>query len=588
MFSTFGAVFPVDAEPSNGPALTRIDPSADRSPVRRFPSKPLHTHPCIPYLLAGLASVAAVTMLISLCSVSQRKLAVEHLHARQLADDGDSGSSLTPQCGNPSSTTSRSLSPTQTRLPLKKRKVRLGDEAVLGVGEEEWISSPVGSPSPVPSNSLLLELLSRPLETPAQPPRMQQMAHRHPRHPTPPPIRRQAHVGPEEAGSLTHRGMMSFSQQQGGEVPLSVAPILEAAGPSVLLSTGYALQASPFGALEQQTYPVFHHWGRQTSSNPGPADAVSTEQRPAAAHMHHGPGQPQGLLGTGIETVVGATGGQLERAANVNLSSEPADFPQDRASLTKKGSQGAHSPRPLLFDPSLKTGLLGISAGLPLQFAPTMSVPRGDSYFHHVYFRLPLLYPQIVLRQFCAAAAFSLHSVPSDPAPLLEQARRILRRPLINPESLEVLTTITEKLVSHAIVYQSMPVTHCTLLRALGALGVRFMILDAVLCVITLTGEQLPSAWFQHFASLVPDDTPPRPRKTPSNKQTRFRLELLDALSRALRTLKEGKRPCAREIVMLKKMLFCSPLSHRHFLSAPYDGWRLDNEGGESNLGGRE
>ncbi|CDI84456.1 hypothetical protein, conserved [Eimeria acervulina] len=604
MFSSLGAALSGDGDAWDVSALNHLDSSASgRSPVRSFPPKALRVHPCISVLLAGLASVAAVTMLISLCSASQRRLASKGLHTRQLSDEGNSSSNLTPQCVVYSRSSSMSVSPPQRKLPLKKRKLPVAEGTALGIGEEEWISGPSGSPTPVSSNSLLRELPPRPSEAPDLLHGMQRIADQNTRYPTPPPISRKTwldagcsgvdHVGirmypsfPCSSSSLSMLETIPGTPSGTPELPSLSATLLlpegfpipqtpifrgvsevgagygqyiqqtslgssgpsnsqsafwtilggsarrstqslsspleqvrhqhkkgpwsrwdqwtkevlprgggydlpchnpAASGPSKRHPTSNALPTVHFGALAPGPFPFFHLLARQTTIHPRVAEAGPPEERSTETQMQERLDQIPRPHGVHSATSVVTPGDKIGRECKSNSGSEAENALEIKTSSTEEDKREAKPPGPIQSLQSLTSFSPDVSGWLPLEFRPTMALPLEDSESQvHLFFRQPVLYPPIVLRPFCAAAAFGFRPVPTDPVPLLEQSRRILRLSIITPEDLERLTAIAERLVSYAMVHQTKPLTNCTYLRALEGMGLRFMILDAVLCINSL------------------------------------------------------------------------------------------------------
>ncbi|CDI85370.1 hypothetical protein, conserved [Eimeria praecox] len=639
--------------------------------------------------------------------VSQRRLASGRVDARQLSNEGNTNIDLTPHCGEASRLSKRPVSPSQRRLPPKKRKLPGAEETPLGFADNEWIDDHPGSSTPSKPSPLIGELLLRSSGSSVLLHPAQQLLDVDQRYPAPPSVKQPGDDGNEVVGHLKrpsfsgqspshsilgtalgkvtgtfelppssashtveleesaisegpgikgvpgdgahhrchfqqassnvsgpsnpqldlstllsgsarhsaphpssafHQGKSQqervwsfpvgqwtqkvFPQGRGSPLPPHEGSPPEARTPNRLNPVSKAFQTSQFGASEQRGSPFINLLGREGTRNPGPSSLSFPQRSSARPQMQHAFRHLQNPPEVHAETSVGASGGQLETECQTQMGSDVAASPEFGTSSGGEHPHEAAAARAVLSAQRMTKGSSSVSAWLPLELPFTTPPPHADLEFaFHLFFRLPLLNPQRVLRPFCATAAFSLKHVPSDPIPLLEQARRFLTLDVITPEALEKLTEVGEMLVSHAIVHQTKPLTHFTDVRAVGSLGLRFMILDAVLCIVTLTGEQLPNLWFENFASLIPDDAPPRPQGVLGDERKRFHGELLQGLSRAMRILKTGIRPSARDVVMLKQMLFCSPLTHRSFRTASFDGWRADNaraqpvDGGESVQG---
>ncbi|CDI87824.1 hypothetical protein EPH_0062500 [Eimeria praecox] len=161
----------------------------------------------------------------------------------------------------------------------------------------------------------------------------------------------------------------------------------------------------------------------------------------------------------------------------------------------------------------------------------------------------------------------------------LLRLRRLFAQKVLRQVDLDMLQDEIEDLVAVYWLRNQRVTKVKAPIRVVEALGTYFMAFDYIVCAIQLLGDymQLP-LWWEKFAESfnphlrLPDPGPLRVRIS------MFYTDLSRRLVAALDIYKGGKRPPLREVVALKKMLFCSPLGRHRLKDRKWNPWREDGE----------
>ncbi|CDJ36491.1 uncharacterized protein EMH_0087550 [Eimeria mitis] len=197
----------------------------------------------------------------------------------------------------------------------------------------------------------------------------------------------------------------------------------------------------------------------------------------------------------------------------------------------------------------------------------------------HPFARLPILKREgtarglnVDLRR-SVASQYGLRNA----VPLLQEAHELLSREVLYPPEMRELAQAVGLLIAHSMHHESRDVSGLKPSHAVQYLGIRFLVLDVVVSAFLVLEQELEPAYWDLFADAVSHSTPPPPnRKSVAGRRDVSTRRVL-ALSRAIQTLKKGKRPEPRELIQLKRMLFCWKSSPRYFKSKAFDPWRHDD-----------
>ena len=165
-----------------------------------------------------------------------------------------------------------------------------------------------------------------------------------------------------------------------------------------------------------------------------------------------------------------------------------------------------------------------------------------------------------------------------DAVPLLQEAHDLLSLRFLSVTDTVNLAYIARNLVGNAVNHQTQDLSDHQTSRAVERLGIRFLLLDAVVSTfIVLEQTPDPSLWKSVVDSISHAAPPLTIRGNSAGRQTFFSF-LGQQLSRAMQTLKTGRRPDASDLVKIKRMLFCLDASPTRFKSQEFDRWRADDK----------
>ncbi|CDJ36381.1 uncharacterized protein EMH_0082650 [Eimeria mitis] len=140
-----------------------------------------------------------------------------------------------------------------------------------------------------------------------------------------------------------------------------------------------------------------------------------------------------------------------------------------------------------------------------------------------------------------------------------------------------LLETPPATMLEHPFVRQDL--TKDFACRAVVRLGIRFLVLDAIVSIFSVLEQTPEEKHWKLVADAVSHAVPDAIQKSNVLELTNFSLSLCQKLSSAIQILKTGRRPVAAELIRIKQMLFCSPLSPRRFRNNDFDAWRRQCDG---------
>ncbi|KAL8442909.1 hypothetical protein Emag_006194 [Eimeria magna] len=196
----------------------------------------------------------------------------------------------------------------------------------------------------------------------------------------------------------------------------------------------------------------------------------------------------------------------------------------------------------------------------------------------HPFVRLPTVHQASIPRTF-------------NPDAPLYPAHKNLRLPslLMAVHELYTLSTLTTRQVEEllntleSIVYFSRKSVHFRFQKLFAcsvASKVAFYVLtlDALVAGREILGGYMRfDLWFKDFARLFEVDFQYQATKLKFTLQATFYWKMIVRLRAAMKTYKKGVRPPANDIILYKRMIFCSSMSPPCFLKSDYEPWRHDD-----------
>ncbi|CDJ36258.1 uncharacterized protein EMH_0072410 [Eimeria mitis] len=139
------------------------------------------------------------------------------------------------------------------------------------------------------------------------------------------------------------------------------------------------------------------------------------------------------------------------------------------------------------------------------------------------------------------------------------------------------LARVTAGMIEYAVNHHRLDLTHFQPSRALDRMGMRFLLMDAVVSAFIVLGQTPRARDWKIFTDSIGHGHPAgyflgrRPGRVTSGSF------LGRDLSRAIQMLKAGIRPAPADLVNLKRALICSPSSPARFRKPDFDRWREDD-----------
>ncbi|CDI82224.1 hypothetical protein, conserved [Eimeria praecox] len=162
-------------------------------------------------------------------------------------------------------------------------------------------------------------------------------------------------------------------------------------------------------------------------------------------------------------------------------------------------------------------------------------------------------------------------------APLLAEVRVMLLKKSLNKWDANYLVTLAERLIAHLFYFEDLQIQKVCK-RAIFQLGRRVLVLEALVSILGLLGEDTQGDWWQALVNAVPLRVGKVYKPQGKSELELYHAEVIESLLDMARYLKAGRRPPNGDIVHVKQLLFCSPHSPSYFRSPDFSSWREDNE----------
>lgn len=490
---------------------------------------------CTTTVQAALASLAAVIMLIYICSFAQKGTEHSRSASRKLSEEEAASPGRLGVCGGNEEETDSELSTRGTfLLPLPEASRPTARIAERGLWEAAGDRGAAG-----PSAAILAAPKKRWLA----------QASTHPQ------------ASKQEAGRLALLALHSAAAEAVEGVKDSVEP------------------AGPF---TQQPPPAFTgeaavHFLANPTLSMGQRERPLNEVLAASAllSLQH---TPQAVLGFAEKTLEESQGDPHPSTSYAGISGLASEA--GRAA----GGTGIYEASPQLQQVS-ETSHQGES----LKPFGTSAVPsrsrkmwRGRPRLppvvpppNHSFFRVPTLQPGVVPRPFNIERAI-YGVVFRGPEDLLREARDLLAKESLSQEDASMLICVIEQLLAHCYQHHTNSPSAAHMHSVVQSIGFRFLVLDAAVAALHVTQQTVPKAQWEHLVQKIPHT----PKGTIPSRGYRgwqygykdLALELIDALA----LLKTGVRPSPEILYRVKRMLFCTEHTVARFRRAVYDPWRAD------------
>ncbi|KAL8452070.1 hypothetical protein Emed_001611 [Eimeria media] len=204
------------------------------------------------------------------------------------------------------------------------------------------------------------------------------------------------------------------------------------------------------------------------------------------------------------------------------------------------------------------------------------TVPRGR--LKHPFVQLPTVHPASIPRAFNPDAP--LHpahhnlSLPS----LLVALHELYSLSTLTSRQVEEMLSTLESLVHFSKFTVRFNFTHLYASGVASRLSLYVLILDSVVAAREILGDHMQfKLWFDKFAKIFKPDFIYQATKAKFTHQATFYWKLVGRLRAALRIYKKGVRPPEKDIILYKRMIFCSSMSPPSFIHRDYEPWRSDD-----------
>ncbi|KAL8426963.1 hypothetical protein Efla_004516 [Eimeria flavescens] len=268
--------------------------------------------------------------------------------------------------------------------------------------------------------------------------------------------------------------------------------------------------------------------------------------------------------------------------AALHFRPQRAEFPAISAALHSSPQQFVRPPSPPAARPleRLESGGAPQPPSTPAITLAELPPPQPYDPALHPYVRLPEVDPRLIPRAFSPQAPLDPQYRSICPALPLLTIRRLLLKPSLDSEELQVLLNAAESLVN---IYRRV---RTPLQRGMNfpvklvrRLSVDVLVLDALVSIRYILREKLRmEEWWPSFAQLFETEVRFSLR---NRRRAQANLERLNILKDAIKVYKTGVRPSHQQIIKVKRMIF-DPDSPEHlFTRHTYDVWREDDENHE-------
>ncbi|CDJ33744.1 uncharacterized protein EMH_0085090 [Eimeria mitis] len=164
--------------------------------------------------------------------------------------------------------------------------------------------------------------------------------------------------------------------------------------------------------------------------------------------------------------------------------------------------------------------------------------------------------------------------------PLLQRAHALLSQDVLVDDQLKELAYVAEDMVAHLVRFEGQDLSQHPTYRAVVRLGIRFLLLDAVVCTLLLLKQTPDENEWRPIADAISHALPDPCIMPNFTERTHFSLSLGQELSNAIQILKTGKRPDPTRLLRIKRMMFCFTWSPARFRHKEFDAWRRQCKGG--------
>ncbi|CDJ58307.1 hypothetical protein EMWEY_00014970 [Eimeria maxima] len=250
---------------------------------------------------------------------------------------------------------------------------------------------------------------------------------------------------------------------------------------------------------------------------------------------------------------------------NVSIASRPRDNDSTQAAGAAEAEAAAGSTTPTYVSSLEVTELASV---------PASSRPAR---IEHPFVRLPKMLDNAAAPLVDLGRAVATRPGRRDVGRLLQAAHDLLVLPYLGGRHLNDLVHVVEELIENAVNHQRQDVSRLKTSRAVERLATRFLLMDAVVSAFLVLGQQVNSGHWKILTEAISHASPPVSKFGLRVGRQSFNSYLCQKLSKAIVTLKTGARPHPVDLLDIKRMLFCSPLSPQRFKTPEFDSWRKDD-----------
>ncbi|CDJ32518.1 uncharacterized protein EMH_0045360 [Eimeria mitis] len=193
---------------------------------------------------------------------------------------------------------------------------------------------------------------------------------------------------------------------------------------------------------------------------------------------------------------------------------------------------------------------------------------------NHPYVRLPVLADEVVVGQLDVKSLFDLRRGKMQSYFFLLTLRKLFAQRILGQGDVNTLITAIEGLIGASWHHAQRRRRSIRPLFTAEAFGKYLLAFDAIVCAIQLLGESMKvPLWWDRFVGAFSLSLPPPPKNGQADAANRM---LVERLRDALTIYITRRRPELREVITLKKALFCTPDAPWHFKGRRWDPWRDD------------
>ncbi|CDJ27968.1 uncharacterized protein EMH_0036450 [Eimeria mitis] len=190
----------------------------------------------------------------------------------------------------------------------------------------------------------------------------------------------------------------------------------------------------------------------------------------------------------------------------------------------------------------------------------------------HPFVRLPVVNPENIRRKFRKDFALVPCLGKASPMDSYMILRDLFSKPSLTAVDIDKLLQETEMLANYATTRLARTYGRCTASYLVRKLSTLFMLFDHLVCSIELLGENMdtPSWWPEFVRKFSTEYHLPLTGRT---RRERELSRLVNRLSSALATYKEGKRPPFREIIELKRTIIAEASAESQLTNPLWELW---------------